>query len=113
MSVKVTYQYQSHIVGYIPRIEELNEFAQSRVLQVFGFANDVALVCMTFVDGCHQFVLLLRAYIACIHIVLLKHVLQLCLEGAEDGVLHSVGVDGQPFVHLVCRERAGVAGHVV
>ena len=48
-----------------------------------------------------------------VHIILLKHILQLGLESTENGINQSVRIQRQPAFHLISRKAIVVEGHVV
>ena len=75
--------------------------------------DHVTLVRTTGIDIGKQLFLNLRRRLVRIHVILLKHVLQLRLEGTEDRVNQTIREDRQPAVHLRCRERVVVRRQVI
>ena len=113
LGVKITDNDKRHIIRHIPGVVEFYQFTQTRILQVFRFADDVTLVRMPFVEFLKQMVTHLRLQVVGIHIIFLEHVLQFCLESAEYRFVQTVGEDSQPFEHLVSGERVVIASHVI
>ena len=113
LRVEVAHEDKRHVVGHIPCVVEINQFAQTWVLQVLGQTNHIALVGAAGVQLAEQLLTDMRLHIVLVHVVLLKHILQLRLESTEDGVNQTVGEDGQPLVHVRRGERVVVASHVV
>ena len=112
LGIKVTHNDQRHVVRHIPCVVELNQAAQTRVLEVLRQTDYVTLVRRTFVHILHQFLLRLGRRFVGVHVVLLEHVLQLSLERTEDRINQTVGEDRQPAVHLCSRERVVVRREV-
>ena len=104
LGIEVSDDDERHVVRHVPGVVELNQTTQTRVLEVLGQTDDVTLVRRTFVDILHELFLRLGRGVVGVHIVLLKHVLQLRLESTEDRVDETIGEDRQPAVHLCSRE---------
>ena len=113
LCVEVAHENQCHVVGHIPCVVELNQFGETRVLQVLGFADDVTLVGVTFVNHLHGLLLPLRRGLVGVHVILFEHILQLSLERTEYGVNQSVRENGQPAIHLSRREGVMISRQVV
>ena len=113
LGIEVSDDDERHVVRYVPCVVELNQTRETRVLEVLGQTDDVTLVRRTFVDILHKLLLRLGRRVVGVHVVLLEHVLQLCLESTEDRVDETVGEDRQPAVHLCSRERVVVRREVV
>ena len=113
LSIEVTHDDKRHVIRHIPSVVELNQSRQTRVLEVLRKTDDITLVRATFVDILHELLIHLRRRVVGIHVILLEHVLQLCLEGTEDRVDETIGEDGQPTVHLSCRERVVICRQVI
>ena len=82
-------------------MEEIDELAQFGVLEVLRIADDIALVRCTFVSLAVDKLRHVLAVVVGIHVVLLKHVLQLRLESTENGVRQTIRIEGEPTLHLV------------
>ena len=113
LGIEVTHNDERHVVWHIPCVVELNQARQTRVLEVLRQTDHVTLVRRTFVHILHQFLLCLRRRFVGVHVVLLKHVLQLSLERTEHRINQTVGEDRQPAVHLCCWERVVVRREVI
>ena len=111
--IEITYDDKCHIVRHIPCVVEFDEFAEAWVLQVLWQTNHIALVWVTSIEFAHQLFAHVGVRIILVHIILLKHVLQLCLESTIYRVNHTVREDGQPLVHAGSRERVVIYRHIV
>ena len=104
LGIEVTDDDERHVIRHVPGVVELNQTRETRVLEVLGQTDHVTLVRRTFVDILHELFLRLGRGVVGVHIVLLKHVLQLRLESTEDRVDETIGEDRQPAIHLCSRE---------
>ena len=113
LGIEITNDDQRHVVRHIPRVVELDQFGQTRVLEVLGQTDHVTLVRRSFVDILVELFLHLGRGVVGVHIVLLEHVLQLGLEGTEHRVNETIGEDSQPTIHLSSREGVVVCREII
>ena len=83
LGVDVADQYEHHVFGYVPGVIEFDKLAQLRVLQMFGQADDVARVGVSFECLAHEKAADSLIGIVLCAVVLFVHVLQFGLERTE------------------------------
>ena len=103
-SIDITHEDDSHVLGAIPCLVEVDKTAQAGVFQVLGKTYDGTTVGSTLEGFAKEEVRQVATHVVLVHVVLLIYSLELSLEATENGVNKTLAVELKPLLELCGRE---------